>query len=34
MVDKTVYLKRENLVDCFKMFDKNGDGKITKEEIK
>jgi len=34
MVDKSVYLKKENLIDCFRMFDKNREGRITVEEIK
>ena len=33
-MDKTLYLKEEKLWSCFKMFDKDGNGKISSSELK
>jgi len=33
-MEKSVYLKEEKLWACFKMFDKDGSGKISAEELK
>ena len=33
-MEKNIYMKEEKILAAFKMMDLNGDGKITKEEIK
>jgi calcium-dependent protein kinase len=33
-LDESVYGQRQNLINAFKVFDKDGDGKITREELK
>lgn len=33
-MEKNVYLREEKLYAAFKLFDKNNDGEITKDELK
>ena len=33
-MEKSVYLRQDRLIDTFKLLDKDGNGKITAEELK